>query len=417
MRVLVISPTFFPIVGGAELLIRDVLNVWSERHEVRLVTPVLQRDSEAFWIEDQELDASCNFRIRRFEDHLNLLTMRGHRLTRGLIPPMSLTAVDVIEREARRLKADLLVGFFGVPYGLPLAIVAQRLKLPFTLIMCGTDLPSPRTAPVPHWADYLRFLTRRASKVVYVSRFCFDILSRRRFDPVHDQVIFGGVDMSLGRDRGRGAATVRAQLGIAPDDIMLFALQRLGPEKRVDVLVRAIAEMPELERRVRLVIGGQGSEASRLVELADDLGVSDRVTLTGYLGEEKYDYYAASDIFVFHSLFETFGQVLVEAMRAGKPIVSVRAGAIPEVVADGENGLLASAEDPADLAEKIALLVSDDVLRAGMGRASRERAERHFDWDVVRGQWAELMGSDALSLAFAPNMARAMDADTSGGAR
>lgn len=415
MRALVISPTFFPIVGGAELLIRDVLNVWSERHEVRLLTPVLCNDSEAFWIDDQQLDGSCNFRIRRFDDRLNLLRLRGHRLTRGLIPPMSLTAIDKIEREARRLKADLLVGFFGVPYGLPLAIVAQRLRLPFMLVMCGTDLPSPRTEPVPHWGDYLRFVTRRAAKVVYVSRFSFDILSHRPFEPGHDEVIFGGVDMSQGRDARHRAADLRARLGIAPDDIMLFALQRLGPEKRVDVLIRAMAAMPELDRRVRLVIGGQGSEALTLAELADVLGVGDRVTLTGYLGDEKYDYYEASDIFVFHSLFETFGQVLIEAMRAGKPIASVRAGAIPEVVADGENGLLASAEDPGDLAEKIATLVRDDALRTRMGQASRERAERLFDWNVVRGQWAELMGPGALDLGFSPSIARAVDVDSGGG--
>ena len=117
--------------------------------------------------------------------------------------------------------------------------------------------------------------------------------------------------------------------------------------------------------------------------------------MAGHLDAEKEQYYEACDIFAFHSLFETFGQVAVEAMAASRPVVSVRAGAIPEVVEDGVTGLLAEPVDPKGLAMRIAWLADDEQLCREMGRAGRERVERSFDWRAVRRQWADL-------LTFAP---------------
>lgn len=391
MRVLVATPTFFPIVGGAELLIRDVLNAWAEEHDVRLLTPCLPEFSRPFWIDADGLSQGFRFEVKRFEDRLNLLDMRGHRLTRGLIPPMSLSAVRVLMQEARATRPDVLVGFFGVPYGLPLSIVSAALGIPYALVFCGTDLPSPRTAHVPLWRHYLRLAADRATRAVYVSRFCYDALNLREFDPRHDGVILGGVQLPTPATPPPDSEALRASLGIAPDDIMLFALQRLGTEKRVDVLIRALASLPPVPRRVKLVIGGQGSEASYLKGLSVQMGVRDDVVFTGHLGAEKDAYYRACDIFVFHSLFETFGQVLAEAMSAGKPIVSVRAGAIPEVVEDGVTGLLARPLDPVGIASLIAELAADEGRRREMGRRGRERARELFDWESSKRQWIELL--------------------------
>lgn len=387
MRLLAVTPTFFPIVGGAELLIRDVLNVWSEEHDVRLLTPHLPETSQAFWIEGERSADACEFEVERFDDRVNLLKWRGHRISRGLLPPMSLSVLPQLDAHIRDFRADALVTFFGVPFGLPSAIVAKRTGIPLVLVLCGNDIPSPRTAAVPLWKQYIRAATRAADRTVYVSRFCFDALQRTPFDQSHDTVIHGGMRLGRRADVAR-RAELRAQLGVDDGDILLFCLSRLGPEKRVDVVVRAFAALPPLPKRVRLVIGGQGSEAESLKALASELGVAEDVLFTGYLGPVKDDYYDACDIFAFHSLFETFGQVLVEAMAAGKPVVSVRAGAIPEVVADGEVGLLSDPEDVLGMAESIAALVRDDRLRAAMGELARERVERLFDWRNIRDEWA-----------------------------
>jgi glycosyltransferase involved in cell wall biosynthesis len=394
MRVLAVSPTFFPIVGGAELLIRDVLNVWSEQHEVRLLTPHLDPASAPAWTDDGTLEASCRFPVRRFDDRVNLLRLRGHRATRGMLPPMSLSAVNELVREARRSPPDMMVGFLGVPFGLSLAATSAVTGVPYTLVHCGNDLPSPRTAPVPLWRRWQRLSAGRARRVVYVSRYCFDTLGAGDFSAAHDAVIHGGIPL-LQPASEAAARAVRARLGLRDDDVLLFALQRLGPEKRVDVVLRAFAALPPQDRRVRLVIGGEGSESASLKALAIRLGVADDVVFAGHLGAEKEAYYRACDVFVFHSLFETFGQVLVEAMRAGRPIVSVRAGAIPEVVDDGVTGLLTEPLDPAAMATAIAALVRDPERRVAMGAEGRRRVERLFDWDRVRAQWTAVLGEKA----------------------
>lgn len=414
MRVLVTTPTFFPILGGAELLIKDVLNTWSEEHEVRLLTPCLPEVSRPFWIDSGGAAPGTRFQVERFEDRVNLLDVRGHRLTRGLIPPMSLSAVRVIWSEAHKMGADVLVGFFGVPYGLPISIVSAALGIPYVLVFCGTDVPSPRTVRVPFWKQYLRLAAARATMAVYVSRFCYEALNERAFDPLHDGIILGGVRHTASPVSTLDAESLRASLGIKPNDIMLFALQRLGTEKRVDVLIRALASLPAMPRRVKLVIGGQGSEASYLKGLSVQMGVRDDVIFTGHLGVEKDAYYQASDIFVFHSMFETFGQVLAEAMSAGKPVVSVRAGAIPEVVEDGVTGLLAQPLDPVGIAALIAELANDEERRREMGRNGMIRAAELFDWTSSKRQWSELLETVARDIP-APVLAHGTSTTRAGG--
>ena len=396
MRILVSTPTFFPIVGGAELLIRDVLEVWAEDHEVRLLTPHLDGRSSAFWVDDASLESACRFEIARFRDRFNLMDLPGHRKTRGIVPPVSLSVFPELSRQIRSFRPDALVTFFGAPYGLPSVQAARRHGIPMTLVLCGTEIPSPRTAVAPIWHSYLRRTARAADRVVYVSRFCFDALfPRGHFTPPHDNVIYGGIGLT-DEPKAESAIELRRRLGLTEDDVMVFSLSRLGPEKRMDVLLRAFASLPALPRRVRLVIGGQGAEAEALQALARTLGIDDDVVFTGYLGPEKDIYYQAADIFAFHSLFETFGQVLVEAMAAGKPVVAVRAGAIPEVVAHGETGLLSQPLDVEAIAGDIAALVIDEPRRLQMGAAARRRVEELFDWEAARGSWASLLSADAL---------------------
>jgi glycosyltransferase involved in cell wall biosynthesis len=97
------------------------------------------------------------------------------------------------------------------------------------------------------------------------------------------------------------------------------------------------------------------------------------------------------DLFVFHSTYETFGIVIAEAMACGKPVVSVRTTAIPEVVQDGITGVLAAPMDPVDLAEKIVSLLDSPARMEEMGRNGRRWAEEHFDWDDIADQYERVL--------------------------
>lgn len=391
MKILAVSPTFFPIVGGAELLIDDVMTMLSQNNETRLVTPVLPESTSDFWALD-DARGELPYDVVRFEDRVNLLDLRGHRLLRGLIPPMSLSALPAIDREVRRFGPDVIVTFFGVPYGLPSLWVRLRHHVPLIMVLCGTDVPSPRTEPVPFWTRYLRWITNAADRSVYVSASCYRALHNKEMRPGHDIVIHGGVDAS--RLETKDPQGLRQRLGIGDDETMLFTLSRLGPEKRVDVVINAFAELRKRVPNVRLVIGGVGSELQDLRELASRLGVHREIIFPGYIDEDKGDYFAAADLFVFHSLFETFGQVLAEAMVAGTPIVTVRAGAIPEVVDDGVTGVIVEPEDPIALSRAMETLILDPRRRHELGVAGREKAERCFTWKAQARAWADAVTFD-----------------------
>jgi len=197
------------------------------------------------------------------------------------------------------------------------------------------------------------------------------------------------------------AAIPRPDLWPATDGVRLLAVGRLGRYKGFDVLVDALASTAD----TNLLLVGDGECARELHALARERGVDGRVAFAGDVDDATLEAaYAAADAFVLPSLDrgEAFGLVLLEAMRAGLPVV---ASAIPGsgvgfVVADGESGLLVEPGDRAALAAALARL-RDPVLRARLGDAGRERWNALFTLDhcvrSVRAIYAAASSGDSRS--------------------
>jgi 1,2-diacylglycerol 3-alpha-glucosyltransferase len=169
------------------------------------------------------------------------------------------------------------------------------------------------------------------------------------------------------------AAALRKRFGIPEGDRLLTFVGRIGLEKNLDLLVEAIARVKT--PGARLLIVGNGPYRGDLDAHIAALGVTDRVTFTGYLqGDEVAAAYAASDAFFFASLSETQGLVVAEAMASGLPVVAVQDLAVGDAVTDGVNGFL-TLERPASLAEAADRVLTDPSLRASMGAASLQRAQ------------------------------------------
>jgi phosphatidylinositol alpha-1,6-mannosyltransferase len=233
-------------------------------------------------------------------------------------------------------------------------------------------------------------VARNVTGVTYVSDYC------RR-------AIFGGPARAPGRvilngvdtDRfnpGASGASLRRRLGVSETAPLLFAVQRLAPEKRVDVLVEAMPASLRRHPETVLIVGGAGRARGELESLSRRLGVDRSVRFAGYIPDaELPGYYATGDVFVFHSTYETFGVVLGEAMATGKPVVSVRCTAIPEVVSDGETGVLAPPLDPPAFADKVNFLLDHPAERDRLGKNARRWAETHLDWNVIARQYEETL--------------------------
>lgn len=154
----------------------------------------------------------------------------------------------------------------------------------------------------------------------------------------------------------------------------IFMVSRLTALKRADLLIRALAT-PE-GRAIRAVIGGEGEEHARLTALARELGVSDRVALTGSLTDEQLlDHLARCRAVCFPPLDEDYGFVTAEAFASGKAVVTCQdSGGPAELVESGKTGLVCEAT-PEALARALASLMDDQPLAERMGAAARVSAD------------------------------------------
>jgi glycosyltransferase involved in cell wall biosynthesis len=176
----------------------------------------------------------------------------------------------------------------------------------------------------------------------------------------------------------------------------LVFVGRLHPQKGVDILLRAYAQGRARER-YRLVLVGDGTQRDALRALAQELGIDDRVTWTGF-AENPWAYMARARAFVLPSLWEGFGNVVIEAMACGAPVVVTDCDFGPrEAVRHGEDGLVVRAGDVSAFSAAIDHVAMSDALRDTFARAGRARA-RHFDLPVVVKRYQDLFRELAATL-------------------
>lgn len=171
-----------------------------------------------------------------------------------------------------------------------------------------------------------------------------------------------------------------------PDDVqgrILLSTSRLVRQKGIDVAIRALAELPD----ATLVVLGEGPERPALEALARELGVAERVHLPGRVPDVAAWLRRAS-VYVHPARWEGFGLGVLEAMLAGLPVVASNVSSLPELVANGETGLLVPPDDPSALARAIATVTHEQ------GIAGRERARREFSVTRMADRTAALY--DAL---------------------
>jgi D-inositol-3-phosphate glycosyltransferase len=184
-----------------------------------------------------------------------------------------------------------------------------------------------------------------------------------RVAPAKVAVIPLGVDLDRFHPGDRGSA--RAALGLDPGERIVLAVGRIEPLKGFDILVRAMAEMTEREAVRLILVGGDeraSAEQARLLAVAREVGVGERVTLVGAVPHERLAlYYQAADAVAVPSFYESFGLVAVEAMASGVPVVASRVGGLTSTIADGRTGYLIAWRCPGPFAERLDLLLGNSA--------------------------------------------------------
>lgn len=220
---------------------------------------------------------------------------------------------------------------------------------------------------------------RRAGFVVCISDFCRAQVSRN-LDAEHWhklETVHCGVDTAVYSPERRSRG---------PEGRMrILTIGRLASEKGQEHLLRATARLIDDGRDVTLTIVGDGPRDEALRRLARDLGIAERVTMPGAVGQDEIlDYYGAADVFCLPSFSEGVPVVLMEAMAMEIPVVATRIMGIPELIDDEHSGLLVAPASEDALVEALERLADDPELRARLGSAGREKVIAEFEIsDVV----------------------------------
>lgn len=170
---------------------------------------------------------------------------------------------------------------------------------------------------------------------------------------------------------------------------VIGAISRLSREKNVALLIRAFAlvakEIPEASLRVY----GDGPEREELTRLAETLGIGAKTAFFGHVPEAGTRC-GEFDVLAVPSSRESFGLAALEAMSCGVPIVATRVGGLPELILDGETGMLVPPEDERAMADALLKILRDRGLAARLGEAGRARAANDFSEKKMHAAWIEL---------------------------
>jgi phosphatidylinositol alpha-1,6-mannosyltransferase len=232
---------------------------------------------------------------------------------------------------------------------------------------------------------------RGASAVTAISRFTADkIIEVNGIRHNHVSMIPLGLDPAFELDSRRNGSVPRL-----PEGKIILTVARLAASERykgIDDVIRALPSMAREFPDLHYLVVGEGDDRPRLERLATELAVSDRALFLGACSDAEVAFcYQACDVYVMPSRGEGFGLVYLEAMACGKPVIAARAAAAPEVVADGETGLLVDYGDVPGLAISITKLLGNPGLGRAMGEAGRQRFQGHYTFRHFQDRLVDLL--------------------------
>ena len=181
----------------------------------------------------------------------------------------------------------------------------------------------------------------------------------------------------------------REEEGFTPAHVLFVCVAGLRPQKNPALLLKSFSQGPAVDPRARLLFVGDGELKGDLEKQIDALGLREKVHFLG-MRSDIPEILNAADVFVLSSDWEGNPLSVMEAMAAGTPVISTAVGGVPELVEDGESGVLVPPGDAQALAGAMQSMLENPKVRISMGRAAARRAVEHFDLKVMTEAYEEL---------------------------
>ena len=347
MRVAIVTDSYHPTRDGVVACI-DIMDdvLTKEGVDIRIIAPDPGKDGE-------HRDGVTYFRSTSFRSYPGYFVPIYPSHAKRIIREMAPDIVHIQGVALMALKGVIAAHRSGIP-----VIMTFHTMVGDTMKYYSPIKMPQKTAEKLVW-KYLRYLTKWVDAIVAPSQATADELIERGIKVKDIRVIPTPVDRERFSNEVDGTA-IRERYGLQ-DKRVIVCVGRVSFEKNVDMIVRALKG---LDDDVSLLIVGKGPAMDSLRELADELGLSDRVILTGFVPDEELaQHYAAADVAAIASRFETQCLSALEAMSCGLPTVCAKARAFEDYIRDGENGYLFedSVDDCIDRLRKA--LSADDALK------------------------------------------------------
>ena len=290
------------------------------------------------------------------------------------------TMVRAVKKILKRIKPDIVNAHYASGYGTTARLIGYH---PWILSVWGSDVYDfPYTSPLH---KYLVNKNLLAADSVASTSICMAEQTLSIAPKLNDIAITPfGVDTLYYDSLTTSIANRDINLPIT-----IGTVKSLAPQYGIDVLIRAFKILlqnllqthPEIEKSLRLRLVGEGPQELELKALTKQLGISQKIDFVGRVDSLQVPIELEKlDIYVALSRQESFGVAIIEAGAAGRPVVVSNAGGLPEVVLDGQTGIVVPKEYSQAAADAISKLVLDRELRIRMGAAGKQHVIDTYDW-------------------------------------
>ncbi|HVF09406.1 MAG TPA: glycosyltransferase family 4 protein [Abditibacteriaceae bacterium] len=380
MNVAIFASAFYPHIGGVEELVRQLAHAYRAKGVPAIVlTNRWPRSLPSF----EEYEGIALYRLPMRVPEGGLKARLNYRLTHAAIDRRM---IDILIKHSIDLLHVQCVSSNGY-----YALLAKRaLHLP--LIVTTQGERTMDAAQIYQHSAFmnhnLRELLAGADYITACSQHTLDDMENYWGESLTGRagVVYNGIQLS--------DFEFEQPPAFAHPKPYILGIGRLVSQKGFDVLIKAFAkaDVPAHD----LLLAGEGPERGVLETLAQKLGLAERVRFLGRADRPTaVALFKGCAFFVLPSRHEPQGIVNLEAMAAGKAVIAARVGGVPEIVVDGETGVLVPGEDDEALAQAIACIAHDTALRQRLGAAGQRRA-RQFDWSRIAQQYLDIYAT-ALS--------------------
>jgi len=359
MRIAVVTETWPPEVNGVALTLAKLVHGLCQRnHAVQLIRPRQDKNETAL-----------------AQDDMSELLLTGLPIPRYPQLKLGLPSKKALIRAWTLRRPDLVHIATEGPLGWSALQAARRLRLPVT-----SDFRTNFHSYSKHYGvgwlrkpivAYLRKFHNNTACTMVPTHLLKSELQKLGFDKL--RVVARGVDTEMFNPRHRSEA-LRQSWGADANTLVLLSVGRLAPEKNLDLVVKTYQALRAAQRPVRLVLAGDGPYRAELQARCPDavfLGMCDHQTLSSI--------YPSADLFLFPSLTETFGNVTLEALACGTPVLAFDSAAASELVQADRNGWLVQGEREEDFLAK-ALEMTRDTARLMDMRSQTSESVAALDW-------------------------------------